>query len=255
MNFTLDLRIKELAARGALFVINHSGGKDSQAMFIKMRALVPANQILVVHADLPGVEWEGTESHARRYCEGYDFTTVRAGKTFLETVAKRGFWPSPSMRQCTSDLKRDPIEKAIRHALKGRDSKLVVSCMGLRAQESCRRAKTCQEPLKLNTRNSKAGREWYDLLPIAEWSETEVFEAIADAGEAAHWIYAAGMGRCSCQFCVMASKADLQKAAVLDPVAYAKICAMEVQIGQTLTMPRKGQAPQYLPEYLGILPA
>ncbi len=33
--------IADLAARGTLFVVNHSGGKDSQAMFHVVRRLVP----------------------------------------------------------------------------------------------------------------------------------------------------------------------------------------------------------------------
>ena len=34
--------------KGALFVINHSGGKDSQAMMIKLLEFVPKEQIVVV---------------------------------------------------------------------------------------------------------------------------------------------------------------------------------------------------------------
>ena len=37
-------QIIDLIARGALFVINHSGGKDSQAMYLLLRGLVPAAQ-------------------------------------------------------------------------------------------------------------------------------------------------------------------------------------------------------------------
>jgi 3'-phosphoadenosine 5'-phosphosulfate sulfotransferase (PAPS reductase)/FAD synthetase len=254
MSFQVDLKIKELAARGALFVVNHSGGKDSQAMFIKVSALVPKDQILVIHADLPGVEWEGTEAQARRYTGdlGFAYMVVRAEKTFYDMVRHRKMWPSPKYRQCTSDLKRGPIEKAIRHAVKDRDNKLVVNCMGLRAQESCTRKKTCESPLKLNEGNSKAGREWYDMLPIHDWSEEEVFQAIADEGQEPHWAYAAGMGRLSCRFCIMASKGDLQTAARLNPEAFSEIVAIEKEIDQTLVMPRKGQPRQFLEEYLGI---
>lgn len=51
-------RIREPRDRGALFVINHSDGKDSQAMTQVVRDLVPTDQILVVHALLPEVVWE-----------------------------------------------------------------------------------------------------------------------------------------------------------------------------------------------------
>lgn len=40
--------IYELIDAGALFVLNDSGGKDSQAMRIALRAVVPAAQQLVI---------------------------------------------------------------------------------------------------------------------------------------------------------------------------------------------------------------
>jgi hypothetical protein len=61
--------IKSLINRNALFVVNHSGGKDSQAMMARIVKFVPSSQILVVHAELPGVEWGGVRqarSHTGR---------------------------------------------------------------------------------------------------------------------------------------------------------------------------------------------
>jgi 3'-phosphoadenosine 5'-phosphosulfate sulfotransferase (PAPS reductase)/FAD synthetase len=54
---------------------------------------------------------------ARARCAefGLDLTVVRNRKrTYLEMVEQRGMFPSPQYRQCTSDLKRGPIEKFIR---------------------------------------------------------------------------------------------------------------------------------------------
>ena len=48
---------------GALVAVNHSGGKDSQAMTILLSAVVPHDQLLVVHAPLGEVEWPGTVDH------------------------------------------------------------------------------------------------------------------------------------------------------------------------------------------------
>ena len=56
-------KIKELRDRGAIFVINHSGGKDSQVMTIRLLEIIPTNQVLIVHADLPGADWKGTWEH------------------------------------------------------------------------------------------------------------------------------------------------------------------------------------------------
>lgn len=238
--------IQELIARGALFVVNHSGGKDSQAMFDYVRELVPAPQIMLVHAELPGVEWEGVIDHIRATTQGFELVTVRAGKTLLEMIAARGMFPSPSYRQCTSDLKRDPINKAIRAT--GR--KLIVNCMGLRAEESSNRKK--QSPFKLNARNSKAGREWYDWLPIHQWTVGQVFARIAAAGQVAHWAYAAGMTRLSCCFCIMASKADLTTAARLNPRLYRTYVDLERSTGQVMLMPSKSKGRLTLEQVTGI---
>ncbi len=232
-------KILDLINRGALFVVSHSGGKDSQAMLIKVRELVPAAQILVIHADLPGVEWPGTEEHARRYVGDLEYLVVSAKVTFMGEVERRQNWPSPKFRSCTSQLKQGPIEKAVRHHLKANGlTGLVVNCMGLRAQESCQRAK--REPLKLNEKNSKAGREWYDWLPIFEMSTDEVFETIRARGEVPHWAYGKGMSRLSCRFCIMASKADLRISAEQNPEAFQEIVETEKRIGKTMFM-AKGQ--------------
>ena len=41
-----DEMIIELRDRGAIFIINHSGGKDSQCMFLTMKELIPSNQLI-----------------------------------------------------------------------------------------------------------------------------------------------------------------------------------------------------------------
>ena len=243
--------IEKLISRNALFVVNHSGGKDSQVMLIKLKRLVPASQLLIIHAELPGVEWEGTEEKVHEYAEGIPVIVTRANKTFFEMVDHRGMYPSPKYRQCTSDLKRGPIEKAIRHYLKANPqfNGLIVNCMGLRAEESSARSKAIT--FKYHKRNSAAGREWYDWLPIHEMLETEVFNTIDQAGEVPHWAYKAGMSRLSCCFCIMSNKSDLVTAARLNPELYHKHVETEKRIGQSMMMPVKG-VPTYLEDYTGI---
>lgn len=249
--YDMQDEIKELRDRGALFVINHSGGKDSQAMTIKIKSLVPKRQILIIHADLPEADWEGCYDLVMNTNRGYDVRQVIAGKTLLSMAEKRGMWPAPKYRQCTSDLKRDPINKAIRHYIKENNhSGLIVNCMGLRAEESSSRAKA--EVFKLNKRNSKAGREWYDWLPIHTWSTVRVFQEIKDAGEQPHWAYSQGMERLSCCFCIMASRNDLTVAARLNPGLYKKFVEMEKKINFTLIMPKKNQDPVFLEDITGI---
>jgi 3'-phosphoadenosine 5'-phosphosulfate sulfotransferase (PAPS reductase)/FAD synthetase len=253
--------IEALRDRGAFFVINHSGGKDSQTQTIKVLELVPHDQILVIHAVLPEVDWLGCMEHIKDTVPA-DIPVIHsyAKKTFFEMVDHRQHWPSPSYRQCTSDLKRGPLERDIRRFLKKNPQYggLVVNCMGLRAEESPNRAKAT--PFKHNPRNSKAGREWYDWLPIHELlvgdldtpdNET-VFGTIAAAGQKPHWVYYKGMSRLSCVFCIMANKSDLQTAARLEPELYARYVATEQHIGKSFLMPSKKHGVQFLPQVTGI---
>jgi 3'-phosphoadenosine 5'-phosphosulfate sulfotransferase (PAPS reductase)/FAD synthetase len=243
----IENKVAELVARGALFVCNHSAGKDSQAMFLHLKRIVPAGQLIVIHAVLPEVEWDGLVEHIEETIGDTPLIFAHAVKTFFDMVEHRRMFPSPANRQCTSDLKRGPIEREIRRYLKAypEHGGLVVNCMGMRAQESPGRAKL--EAFKINEGNSKAGREWYDWLPVHDLSESDVFEMIADAGEQPLWVYAAGMKRASCCFCIMSCEADLKTAARLNPSLYQRYADAEQRHGFTLSMNRKT-----LPEITGV---
>lgn len=245
-NFTPPSDIADLIARGATFVVNHSGGKDSQAMYLMLQTFVPTTQMIIVHADLGAVEWEGAVAHIKATSAGEPLHVCRACRTLLEMITERGMFPSPSQRQCTSDLKRGPIERTIR----GLGVKLIVNCMGMRAAESSGRAKLTA--FKLNERNSKAGREWYDWLPIHHLTTEEVFGTIADAGQKPHWVYAAGMSRFSCCFCIMAKEADLTIAAHLNPTLYRTYVGLERTIGQVMMMPSKKHGRRTLEQITGV---
>lgn len=255
-------QILELVARGALFVVSHSGGKDSQAMMALVRELVPQDQLLVVHAPLHGMEWEGTLEHVEAtigeaplvLAEAVD----KAGNTrsLLARVEERGMFPSPSQRWCTSDFKRGPIEREIRRYMKANGFTIAVNCMGLRGDESdgrecgldrkafkaARKAGQDAQAVTLapNARLSKAGREVYDWLPIHALTVEEVFAVIAAAGQEAHWAYSKGMTRLSCCFCIMASAEDLRTSARHNPRLYAEVVALEKRVGHTMSMSRKG---------------
>ena len=112
---------QEMIRRGALFAINHSGGKDSQAMTILLARSVPRQQMLVVHAPLGEVEWPGTIEHIQNTIpDGVPliFAPVASGKTLLERIEERSRFPDPARRWCTSDFKRGPIERELRRYLK-----------------------------------------------------------------------------------------------------------------------------------------
>lgn len=230
----------ELRDKGALFVVSHSAGKDSQAMLIRLRQLgVPESQMLIVHADLGDVEWSGNMDHIRRYAGSIPIIRAVAKTGFWDMVERRQMFPSPGQRQCTSDQKRGPINREVRRYLKehpefeGR----VVMCMGLRAAESPSRAR--KQALTYSEVNSKAGRSWWEWLPILNMTTEEVFALIKSADQEPHWAYAEGMTRLSCCFCIMASQADLTTAARLNPTLYRRYVETEKRIGHTLSMSRK----------------
>ena len=118
--------IENLVQHGAVFYVAHSGGKDSQCMYARVRRRVPHERIVVVHADLGKVEWRGVQDHIQATIS-HELHVVRAGKTFFDLVRHRAktypevpAFPGAGRRQCTSDLKRDPILKFIRHDMKTR---------------------------------------------------------------------------------------------------------------------------------------
>jgi len=237
MDESIDILIK----KGALFVVNHSGGKDSQAMLIRLREIVPESQLLVIHATLGEVEWTGTIEHIENTIGSIPLIIAsNPNKDFFGMVEHRKMWPSPKNRQCTSDLKRGPVEREIRKYLKENPQyqNRIINCMGLRAEESSGRAKATV--FKRNDRNSKAGREWYDWLPVHKLLIDEVFNNIKGANELPHWAYSKGMSRLSCCFCIMASKSDLRIASKLMPELFKKYCNYEKKLNMTLIMPSKG---------------
>ena len=237
-------RFDDLAGQGALFYLSHSGGKDSQAMYLALSEVVPASQLVLVHADLGRVEWLGTKEHIRA-TTFHELNVMHAvdkhgnRKELLGMVEARAearpdspAWPSSAQRYCTSDLKRAPIEKFIRHHMKARGAKLAVNCMGLRAQESTARAK--RQPFSLNTRLSKAGRTVYDALPMLYWSTDDVFDFIRARNQQPHYAYQLGNDRLSCVFCIFGSDGDLVNGARQRPELAREYVELERRIGKSM---------------------
>lgn len=240
---------QQIKDEGGLFFASHSGGKDSQAMYnYLMKDLkIPRDQIIVVHAHLGEIEWEGITSHIENNID-HELNIVQAvtrtgeKNDFLSMVLRRktekfpnGMWPSPAYRQCTSDLKRGPIYKFIRRIMKERGIKLGVNCTGMRAQESSSRAK--KKSWELNKNLSKAGREVYEFLPIHKWTSEEVFDNIYANGQKPFHAYGERgelNDRLSCVFCIMGSVNDHQNGARQRPKLFAKLVQMEKDMGHTM---------------------
>jgi 3'-phosphoadenosine 5'-phosphosulfate sulfotransferase (PAPS reductase)/FAD synthetase len=194
-------------------ISNSSAGKDSAAMLDVLAEQAKSEGILdrlvVVHADLGKVEWPGTrelaERQARRY--GLRFEVVRRKQgDLLQYVEKRGRWPSPAQRYCTSDMKWSPVMTLFTRLTaetRGRDPGKVVkllNCLGLRAEESPARAK--QVPFQLDQRASNGKRAVYRWLPIHDWTTEQVWARIKSSDVESHPAYSLGMPRLSCCFCI-----------------------------------------------------
>lgn len=237
-------KIIEVAATGGHIYVSHSGGKDSQAMYAWAMATLPANKITVVHADLGRVEWTGVQDHIRDTIK-HPLNVVQAidkdgnTKTLVDLVRRRSAtrpevpsWPSSATRQCTSDLKRDPIHKFIRRHMKENGHTLAVNATGLRAEESPARAK--RTPLTENKRLSAAGRTVFDASPIHDWTIDQVWNAIKEAGQKPFWAYAEGNSRLSCVFCIMACDTDLANGARNRPELLREYLELERETGWTM---------------------
>lgn len=243
--------IQNLADRGAIFYVSHSGGKDSQAMYIAVQKIVPWQQLRVIHADLGDIEHHGTLDHINdtvdhhppiMIAKAFDiegtqvdlFDMIRNRRAKLDAQGKfdAPAFPSSAARFCTSDLKTGPIWREIRQD----GHPLVVNCVGIRGDESPARAKKIAQrgSLNLNKKNTNSKREAYDWWPIADWTIDQVWAEISDAGQVPHPAYAAGNERLSCAFCIFGSRNDLRNAREQRPDLYKRYIDLEIEVRTTM---------------------
>lgn len=225
-------------------VINSSAGKDSQCMLdvvVEQTDIlgIPRWKLCVVHAHLKKAEWEGVEDLAREQAAHYGlrFEMVSHPLSILDRVRQRGKWPSPTNRWCTSDFKRDQVAKLLTRLRLEDDEPgqmRILSCMGMRAQESPNRAKLL--PWTIDTRNTN-GRRHVDIwLPLHQWTAKEVWSRCKAAGTRSHWAYAAGMPRLSCALCIYAPREALILAGRLNPEMLREYVTVERETGHRFRM-------------------
>lgn len=217
--------------KDSTIVVSFSGGKDSVTMLDLLVKQYPGNKMHVVFADT-GWEHPGAEEWSRdavKTISGLPLHVVRnVNKDFFDMVRHRQKFPSPSCRQCTSDLKRDPIYKWIRNNVKEFN---IINAMGLRAAESRSRAK--MNAWKHNKRLSNSRREVVDWLPIHTWSDESVYTWIKDHDLPLHPVYGY-LDRFSCRVCIFSTDDNIRQIAIHDPQAIEKIAEIEQEIGFTM---------------------
>lgn len=253
--FDIDRPGPDLASYDVILV-NSSAGKDSQAMLTHLveRADaedIPRERIIVVHADLGRVEWDGTRELAERQAAAYGlrFETVARTEDLLDQIVTRHntlrakgdtttpAWPSSQARYCTSDQKTSQVAKlmtrlAADHRAVHPDRPIrILNCLGIRAAESRARAK--KMPFGPDATASNGQRTVDRYLPIFDWSEAQVWDTIRRSGLPYHPAYDAGMPRLSCVFCVLAGRKDLVIAARLNPGLAQEYLAVEQKLGHT----------------------
>lgn len=222
-------------------VISFSGGKDSSAMLATIVENYPKAKKYVVMADT-GFEHDDAIEWSKKIVESFGLTlnVVQANwkdgtvKTFQGMVRDRKKFPSSSCRQCTSDLKRDPIYKWIRNNV---SEPIIINAMGLRADESRNRAAkrvfSFNKRLSTKVINYQRKRTAFDWLPIHTWTTDEVISYLGDKDIELHPAYSY-LPRFSCRLCILMRTKDIVAVYHNDRPAFDMVSDLEKEIGFTM---------------------
>jgi len=218
-------------------IISTSGGKDSQAMLSMVHRLAVeqgcTDRLRAVHADLGRAEWPGVTDLVERQCAmlGIPLEIVRRPQgDLVDQIRARGMFPSSAARYCTSDQKRGQIQKVYTRLSRasGGQALRILECVGIRSQESSKRAKLPE--IERKARASSKTREVISWLPLKAWTVEDVWAEIERSGLPHHPAYDAGMPRLSCAFCIMANRGAVTLSASLNPDLLAEYVALEKEI-------------------------
>jgi|TARA_Y100000310_G_C20704273_1_gene833457 3'-phosphoadenosine 5'-phosphosulfate sulfotransferase (PAPS reductase)/FAD synthetase len=273
-----EAEIKAEIEAGAMFVVNHSGGKDSQAMYAVIKSLVPADQITVVHADLVGADWSDLQDHINANIE-HDLRVITAqhgrgeigdvNKKTGEVTRQADFFSMVRARHVKNQSNlAEKIEAGDTKAtlaapfpapnlsrqctsdLKTGPITKIYTQMnnkeGITRFVDCigLRAEESDDRAEKNpwTKSNKSNtkRHIIEFLPIQDILEDRVWEIIEQDGQTRHFAYDLGMERLSCVFCIYSSDEDLRIAAKANPDLYKKYVELEKEVGFTLKMDRRG---------------
>ena len=236
-------RIAQEYGSDLAFVVNQSGGKDSTRMLGLIRKKFPNAPTYAVMADtgFEHVSPISAADFARERCAefGLELTVVRNPKrTYLEMVEQRGMFPSPQYRQCTSDLKRSPIDKFIRSL----PYKMIVNCIGIRSEES--RPRSRLPPLIPNEGLSTRHRTVYTWLPIFDRTLSDVLAWHWANAVRLHPVYVPEyhkdgttggyLRRFSCGVCIFSTDSDLAAIQEHDREAFHAVASLERKLKFTM---------------------
>jgi 3'-phosphoadenosine 5'-phosphosulfate sulfotransferase (PAPS reductase)/FAD synthetase len=248
----IDASVSSLLAADAPVAIGVSGGKDSCALALAtvahLDAIGHAGPRVLVHADLGRVEWRDSLPTCERLATrlGLELLVVRRTqgdmmdrwlqrwrdnmRRYADLACVKVIlpWSTPSMRFCTSELKVSVIEQALTKRFPGR---VIVSCAGIRHDESTERANAPISKPSPGLERKKLATSGVSWHPLVEWTESDVRAYCASRDFDLHEGYTRfGMSRISCAFCIMADGADLKSSAACpDNVAvYREMVDLEI---------------------------
>jgi 3'-phosphoadenosine 5'-phosphosulfate sulfotransferase (PAPS reductase)/FAD synthetase len=193
------------------YVASFSGGKDSTAMVLRMIEIGERIDEVVccdTYKEFPAM-YRHIEK-VKRIIEdaGIKFTTLRSEKSFdyymFEHLRSKGKfvgeqglgWPTPTMRWCTGNLKRDITKKYLREMRKKYD---VIQYLGIAADEDYR----------LERKNNQQVGHKHPLVEWG-WSEKNCLEYCYAKGYDWEGLYEI-FNRVSCWCCPLKSFEELRK--------------------------------------------
>lgn len=228
-----------------------SGGKDSACMILLVNKFLTAihytGEKIICHADLGEIEHIESMQEVERVARfvGWKLKIVRREKGgLLERFSQRwqdncrrwanlqcvnliSPFPSANGRYCTSELKIAPITQA---AVKLFPKALILNLIGLRAEESAKRAKNpiSKPNNKLSRADGTRGRDWF---PILDTKIETVWLTHHNEKFPRHPQYDRGNQRVSCAYCFLASKNDWEKGAAVpsNQNSYRHIVELEIR--------------------------
>jgi len=141
-----------------------------------------------------------------------------------------------SVRYCSTYLKIDIGDLAVRRRFDFENGKKVLVLSGERAQESPARAKYLSfEKYRADNRDGKRVPRFIDHLRIAHQdSEKEVWDRMKNWKIQPHPAYIVGLGRTSCKFCVFANPSQWATMREYDPVGFQRILSYEKQFNHSI---------------------
>jgi 3'-phosphoadenosine 5'-phosphosulfate sulfotransferase (PAPS reductase)/FAD synthetase len=251
LGISVDSYIVQALIDHAPLIAGSSGGKDSTCMILLLDKFLKAidyqGEKIICHADLGEIEHVESMQEVERLAHfvGWKLKIVRREKGgLLERYTQRwqdncrrwanlqcvnliSPFPSGTGRFCTSETKIAPITQA---AVKLFPKTLILNVIGLRAEESAKRAKnpTSKPNDKLSRADGTHGRDWF---PILHTTLETVWLTHHNANFPRHPQYDRGNQRVSCAYCFLASKNDWQKGAAVptNHKSYRHISELEIR--------------------------